>query len=198
MPASTTRSGNPAKRAAVKKAPADRKQPLVVSSVSDWGNDEGELLELPSNKVVRIERVALTSLLAENLLGDSISAMAVRAVEAGQGMSQDEIRSLGEDPAKVMEAMDAFDKIAARCIIEPICQYYKVTEELVSEYPEMFTMSDVGKVIPKDKRVSGVLYSDKIDINDKVFLFQVISGGTTDLQRFRDELGESLAGLSAG
>jgi len=180
MPASTTtRSGNPAKRAAAKKAPADRQKPLVVSNWVD--EDDTELLEFPSGKVAKIERVQLTTLIAEGLLGDSLSAIASQAVETGQGMDTEAIKKMGEDPTKVAEALDAFDRIAVKCFVTPEVLYYR---------------DDDGKTIPKSERQPGALYSDKIDINDKVFLFQVISGGSRDLQRFRQQLAESVARVS--
>jgi hypothetical protein len=150
--------------------------------VEEWGSDDTELLEFPSGKVARIERVPLTTLLAENLLGDSLSAMASRAVDSAQGMDSEEIRAMAGDPDKVKEAFDAFDRIAVKCFIEPEVAYYK---------------DDDGAVISRANRESGRLYSDRIDLNDKVFLFQVISGGSRDLQRFREQLGESVAGISA-
>jgi len=185
MPAST-RSGNPAKKAAAKR-PADRqapaqKAPPQISSAEEWGSDDTEILEFPSGKVARIERVPLTTLIAENLLGDSLSAIAAKAVDGAQGMDSDEIRDMAQDPAKVAEAFDAFDKITVKCFIEPEVLYYK---------------GDDGTVIPRDQREAGRLYSDRIDLQDKVYLFQVISGGTSDLQRFREQLGESVAGVSA-
>jgi len=176
MPAST-RSGNPAKRAAAKK-PADR-QPLQVSSAADWNSDTHEVLQLPSGKVVKIERIPLTALLAENLLGDSLSVLASQAVEHGQGMDTSAIKEMGKDPEKIKEAFDAFDRVTARCVVEPKVVFYK-------DKP-----ANPAEVDPN------VVYSDRIDINDKIFIFQVISGGSTDLQRFRVELPESVAGVSA-
>lgn len=181
MPASSTRSGNPAKRAPAKRAPADRK-PLQVSSASEWGSDDTETLEFPSGKVAQIERVPLTTLLAENLLGDSLSAIASRAVERGEGMDPDEIRDMSQDPAKIAEALDAFDKIAAKCFVDP---------------PVLFYKDESGVVIPRQQRDPGTVYSDRLGLEDKVFLFQVISGGTSDLHRFREQYEQSVAGVSA-
>lgn len=185
MPAST-RSGNPAKKAAAKR-PADRRpaappKPTKASSVEEWGSDDTELLTFPSGKTALIERVPLTTLLAENMLGDSLSAIAARAVDNAQDMSQSDIKDMAADPAKVNEALDALDKIAVKCFIEPAVLYFK---------------DDDGNVIPRGDRKPGTLYSDRIGHEDKIFLFQVISGGSRDLQRFREQLEESVAGISA-
>ena len=60
----------------------------------------------------------------------------------------------------------------------------------------MFPKSKIGQVIPDDLRLEDDLYSDEIDIGDKIYLFQVVAGGTTDLQTFRKQFSESMAGLS--
>jgi hypothetical protein len=182
MPASNSRSGNPAKKASARKA-APKQQPTEVTPASEWKvNREGELLQLPSGKTARIVRIQLPALIAENLLGDSISVLAQQAVDRGQGMNQDEIRKMSDDPKKIQEALDAFDKIAARCFAEPKVTYYK---------------DAAGKLIADDDRDPDALYSDEIDIQDKIYLFQVVAGGTTDLQSFRKQFSESLAGISA-
>jgi len=182
MPASAARSGNPAKRAtAAKKAPADRK-PARVSSAAEWAAEDTEILEFPSGLSAEIERIELTTLVAEGLLGDSLSVIASQAVDKGQGMDENAIRDMANDPTKVEEALDAFDRVAVKCFVDP---------------PVLFYKDDEGKVIPRPEREPGRVYSDRIQLNDKIFLFQVITGGSSDLQRFRDEFSESLAGLSA-
>lgn len=192
MPAST-RSGNPAKRAVAKKAPATKK-PLEVST--DWGGEETELLPFPSGKVARIQRIPLPTLLAENLLGDSLSVLASQAVERGQGMDASQIRDMSNDPQKIMDALDAFDKVAVKCFVEPNLTYYKWQEGDQDPSGNPIAPELVGQVIQRADRQQGKVYSDRLAIEDKIFLFQVISGGSTDLQRFRGEFEQSMAGVS--
>ena len=180
MPASTTRSrsGNPAKKAAAKKAAAPKKAAAKTAAAptpkSQWKtNSEGELLELPSGKTALIKRIQLPTLIAENLLGDSISVLAQQAVDRGQGMNPAEIKQMSDDPKKIAEALDAFDKIAARCFMDPEVVYYKDAK---------------GDLIPDGERDPEALYSDEIDIQDKIYLVQVVAGGTTDLQTFRKQV----------
>lgn len=186
MPASA-RSGNPAKRAAAKKpsarqATAKSAAPTTPSSVADFKKGTAaEVLELPSGKSAQIRRIPLTSLLAEGLLGDSLGALAQRAVDAGEGMKPQDIKEMSQDPQKIMEALDIFDKIAAKCFVNPPVTYHKID----------------GKDIPEEERDPDILYSDELDIQDKVYVFQVIAGGSSDLQRFRIEFEKSVAGISA-
>jgi hypothetical protein len=191
MPASP-RSGNPAKRATAKKAPA--KKPMQVSN--DWGIEEdAELLTFPSGKTARIQRIPLPTLLAENLLGDSLSVLASQAVERGQGMNANQVREMAEDPKKIMDALDAFDKVATKCFVEPEIRYYKWQEGDLDSDGNPVASELVGQVIQRSEREPGRVYSDRIELEDKIFLFQVISGGSTDLQRFRREFKQSVAGV---
>jgi sulfur carrier protein ThiS len=184
MPAST-RSGNPAKRATTRKAAprATAARPSGPSSVADFKRGvQGELIELPSGKSAEIRRVPLPQLLAEGLLGDSLAAYAQQAVDAGQGMKPDDLKEMAKDPNKIIEALDAYDRLAAKCFVKPQVIYCKVD----------------GVVIPEAQRDPEALYSDELDLEDKIFVFQVVAGGTTDLERFRKEFAASVAGVSAG
>lgn len=185
MPASPpTRSGNPAKRATVRKAsPKPSTLPPAASSISDFKKgSQGELVELPSGKFASIRRIQLTSLISEGLLGDSLAVLAQQAVDKGEGMDSAQIKAMGQDPEKISEALDAFDKIAARCFVEPRVTYYKDP--------------NTGNTIPDEDRDPEKLYSDELDIQDKIFVFQVVSGGTTNLDAFRQQFEQLMAGIS--
>jgi hypothetical protein len=183
MPAST-RSGNPAKRAPARKAPVKRAaaRPVGPSSAADFKRgSQGELIELPSGNSAEIRRIPLPTLIAEGLLGDSISLYAQQAVEAGKGMESEDIQDLAKDPKKLQEAFAAYDKVAVRCFVTP-----KVLSPTDAD----------GRIIPESERYPDALYADELDLEDKVFVFQVVAGGTADLERFREEFAQSVAGVS--
>lgn len=48
-----------------------------------------------------------------------------------------------------------------------------------------------------DEREEDTLYADDVDMEDKMFIFQWVMGGTADLTSFRAESGELLESLSA-
>ena len=54
------------------------------------------------------------------------------------------------------------------------------------DYPEH------SKVIP------AYAYADMVDVNDKMFLFNFVVGGTRDLETFRGGLDSAVGGVEAG
>ena len=53
------------------------------------------------------------------------------------------------------------------------------------------------EMTPNDptRRKHGVVYCDMVDLDDKLFLFNYVVGGTRDLERFRQESADALGGL---
>jgi hypothetical protein len=172
MPTSGSKSGNPAKRA------------KAVSSAADFKKaTRGAEIELPSGNVAVIARPGLPALIAEGLLGDTLSSIAQSAVNNGKGLPQQDMAKLADDPEKVAAMLDAFDKVTARCWKSPAVIYYK---------------ANAGSIIPEGDRDPHLLYSDEVGLEDKMFTFQFVSGGDADLERFREQLTQSVDGVSAG
>lgn len=185
--ATSARSGSPVKRAAAKEA---AKQ---ATSIREWkAANKPAPLTLPSGFTALVKVPGLAKLLAEGLISDTLTPIAEAAVQSGkgdkasQGMSDAQMREMAADPKKLSEAFDTFDKVLCFCVIEPHVEYYKYTE-ITTEIA-----SDIGKVIPDDDRNEDSLYSDEVDLEDKMFIFNVVSGGTKDLEKFRKEFGETL------
>jgi hypothetical protein len=55
-----------------------------------------------------------------------------------------------------------------------------------------------AKVIPQEGRNEEDLYSDEIDLQDKMFTFQYVSGGDADLERFRQQVSQSMDSIPVG
>jgi hypothetical protein len=191
MPTSAARSGNPAKRAAAK--------PVSVSSASSFKKKlVAQPVTLPSGEVARIRRIELTTLLAEGLLGDEISVIAQKAIDSGKGVSPAQQKEMTEDPSKVGAMLDAFDRIVCRTWVEPTVIYYRA---VWNEDAGTWVMPDPNTqtpVVPETERDEEQLFSDELSMDDKIFTFNYISGGSPDLAEFRKQFGESLAHLSDG
>ena len=116
-PKKPQRSGNPAVRANV-----------APTTASAWKKKrQGEMITLPSGNTVQIVRPELTSLLTENLLGDELTALALKAVKRGEGQadSSDVLKEAANDPESVAKILDAFDRVAVRCFRDPALLYYR-------------------------------------------------------------------------
>jgi hypothetical protein len=53
-------------------------------------------------------------------------------------------------------------------------------------------------MIPRDNREDGVIYTDMIGIEDKVFILKFGIEGITDLNRFREQSKTSVAAVANG
>lgn len=174
-------SGNPAKRAQDKQA-AER-----ATSIREWkAANKPAPLKLPSGFTALVKVPGLSILLSEGLIADTLTPMAEAAVQRGkgrpQGPSDDELAELARDPEKISKALDTFDKVLVYCVVEPPVTYYKYDDDTV---------------IPEEDRDEDVLYSDEVDLEDKMFIFNVCVGGTRDLESFRKQFSETVDGIQS-
>lgn len=150
------------------------------TSVSSWKKTaEVPILELPSGNFIRVKKVGLQALMSTGMLPNSLMSFAQKAVDKGkgqaaQGPTEDELMSLMGNPEKVAEIGKFMDSL--------LCH--------VATEPEVNPIPDEGV-----ERDPGLLYVDEVDEEDKMFIFQVVTGGTTDIEAFRIETGSTMAAI---
>lgn len=185
-------SGNPAKKAAAKKAAP--KQP-TASNARDFKNRrKGMYVELPSGLVVRARRVELKTFLERGDVPNPLMEIVAEAIEQGDKSKPEDM--IGTDEGKLnfdmihdMYAM--VENVVIACVVEP-----KV-------HPLPTVIDDDGEPVEKpteeqieDAKDDDLVYIDEVEDEDKMFLFQWVQGGTSDLATFRQEAGASLASLA--
>lgn len=154
-----------------------------ATSAKEWKKATGTTpVDLPSGNVALVKRPGLDKLLAMNLIPDSLTPLALDAVNKGKGKKpslnpEDMIR----DPKAVQEVFQTFDRICAAVVVEPEVRWHMVEVE-DGELQE----------IPESERDEDVLYTDEVDAQDKMFIFQFVVGGTRDLEKFRRKFGQSM------
>lgn len=172
-----------------------------VTAAKTWKKNSGLAahdVEMPSGNVAKIRIPGLPVLMAQGLIADSLMPMVNAAIEQGKSgkaakkakTTDREVAEMMRDPRKFEDMMDTFDKVLVACVVEPKVIYYKYTE---SSAP---AEDMIDKVIPVDIRDDEALYSDEVDMDDKSFVFNLVSGGTRDLETFRRQQSQSMAGLS--
>lgn len=137
-----------------------------VTPVSDW-KKVPDPIELPSGKFMVVSNTSLMTFIQTGQIPNTLMSVVTGAVNSkkkSQKDTMDEIMSKPEELAKMFEAVDKFVTLVA---IEP----------KVHMAPAAGTSRD-----------DSLLYTDEIDMGDKMFLFQRSVGGTTDLESFRREL----------
>lgn len=147
-----------------------------VSSVSSW-KQKARTLTLPSGNVVGVQNPGMKTFLVNGTIPNSLMSLAEKALQKGRPLDDSEMRSIVESPEKIADMLKMVDVITMGVVTEP----------KVHPAPETAADRDQDK-----------LYVDEIDDEDKLFIFQWASGGTTDLERFRAELAGTLAPLQSG
>jgi hypothetical protein len=180
-----TRSGNPAKKAAAKKAVPAPQGPVAPSSASEFKkNKKGKLLLLPSGLTVTARRVDLQSFIRRGEVPNALLPIVEEALAKGKEM----------DTAKMVSG----DKVSMEMVNDMFNMVEQVTiETVIAPRIQPVPTDDRGMDIPIDSelRDEDTVYIDEVDPEDKMFLFQWATGGTEDLASFREEASSTLAAL---
>jgi hypothetical protein len=159
-----------------------------------WSTEQFVDLTVPSGQLCQVRRPGTEGLMRLGLL-DRVKGLSglvddkhIKRVKGSKTVDVGKVvADLNEDPEKLVELMNTIDKIVKYVVIQPSLELsFKKTPE--------------GKEVPllDSERVKDAVYTDMIDMTDRMFIFQYAVGGSPDLERFRVEFGESLAGLSNG
>lgn len=154
------------------KNPANKPTP-----VSAWKkSSEPPLMMMPSGNYMRVKKIGLKALMATGAMPNSLMSFAQKAVAKGkkETVSDEDMVDILKDPKRVAEITEFMDKVAILCAAEPA----------------IHPTPDEGV-----ERDDDLLYVDEVDEEDKMFLFQVVTGGTTDVEQFRAEHAGNVASL---
>lgn len=174
--AAPSRSGNPAKRAQAKAS---------VTPVSGWkkkGDDApgvAILLPFPSGNTMRVRNRGFRSFIQAGIIPNSLLGVIEEALAKGK---EPDLGKLQKDDGTlelttIDDMFTLMENVMIECSVEP----------KVHPLPE-----------DPDERSDELLYIDEIDEEDKLFLFQWVTGGTRDVERFRSEYAAHLATLPGG
>lgn len=139
--------------------------PLVVSTAEDW-DDVGVLLPLPSGKVVRCARPkGLSAFLTGGNIPNSLLPFLNDAMD-GKAPEANALAEILKNPKGLEDIMAMADSIVVECVLEPPVRHP-----------------------PKEgsDRNRGVVYTDKMTDDDKMFIMQFAMSGAKDLETFRRE-----------
>lgn len=152
---------------------------------SVWGRGDSNQfhdLEVPSGQLCLVRRPGVAALMRMGLLNDldSITSFVSRDIiakaEGKRVISTEDAVEMLKDPAKFERILYVVDRIVVECVVKPEV-----------------------KMAPNDatNRKDGVVYTDMIELSDKMFIFQYVLGGTESVAQFREEAGAALGGVSA-
>lgn len=147
------------------------------TSVASWKKSSASpLITMPSGNVMRIRKIGLQAVMATGVMPNSLMAYADRAVKKGkkQEVTEADMVNILQDPQQLAEISKFMDDITILCAEEPAV--HPLPEEGVEKDDEL-------------------LYVDEVDEEDKMFLFQVVTGGTTQVETFREEHARNVAAV---
>ena len=179
MPSNPARTTKKAGFATPIPTPADPDSKYAPDAWLSGGLGGMEDLEVPSGQVCLVRRPGLEGLIKAGVLRnvDSLSAIvsAKHVKKTTKGQDSDiNVSSILEDPEALDSILHTVDKVVCYCVVKPE----------VHMSPADVTL-----------RQPGVVYADMIDINDKMFLFNFVVGGTRDLESFRGGLDVVVGGV---
>lgn len=135
---------------------------------------------LPSGNYMRIRKVGMQVLLKTGLMPNNLMSLVKKSLDKAEGKKNDDVVSTEDaqellmDPEKLQGLMDFLDRMTI----------------FVAQEPSV--MPDPGEGVERD---DSLLYVDEVDFEDKMFIFQVVCGGTTDVESFRAEHSAAMADI---
>lgn len=178
-----------------------KKSTKKQSAARQWKRAKGEDLEVPSGNIALVKRPGMEAFLLEGLIPDSLMPIVNEAIRTGAGLAPEKVKALTEDLDQVASMMEAMDRVVVRIVIEPKVLWHK---RIIVDEDGKPILDKEGKeqteVIPESEREDdeNLLYTDDIDLEDKMFLFNYAVGGTRDLERFRQETKSTLDAVQDG
>lgn len=146
------------------------------TSAKAWKQQrEGVDLDLPSGNVARVKRPGPAVILGGDTLPDSLTPIVSKMVEAAKGKRPKDNDDLTKDPKAINDMLKIVDYVLTVSVVEP--KVANAYEDRDGEWA----------LIPDDERDEDTLYTDDVDLMDKMFVFQFAVGGSRDLERFRVE-----------
>jgi hypothetical protein len=177
MPASSTRkktkSGNPAK----------------ATSAKSWKRNKGEEITLPSGNVALVKRPGPQALLAEGVMPDVLMPIVQQAIAKGKGMKPQDTSKLMQDQDNIVQMLDSMDKLLCMVVVEPAVHYHRklVVPGKDGKIQGVDAVEEWVDIPEEERDADAYVYTDEVDLEDKMFIFQYAVGGTRDLERFRSE-----------
>lgn len=194
MPTSTSR-----------RKPSDHKSKAKknITSVADWKakatGSKGIDIELPSGNVAKIKPIAITKLVEMDIFPDSLEQIISEKTRVGdkeeikaKAPDEEQARATLSSPKDLSKLMQSVDRITAIAVVEP--KVLLGLENIETDPDKPARWED----IPDEDRDEDALYTDEVDLEDKMFIFQFCVGGTSDLERFREQFGAGLGTLGNG
>lgn len=144
-----------------------------------------------THNVVLVRIPDPTAFIAMGLLDSMDSLSAVVGLKIGEidasgkpsAKQAAEIKKLTEQKDALMAGLDMIDKVVEWMVVSP-----QVIRPVLRDLKGKPILDKEGKETPlgPDERDDALLYTDDVDLDDRMFLLNFAMGGTRDLETFRE------------
>lgn len=167
---------------------------LTPTPATQWKGKvqvEGADVELPSGNVARVKQLSPQAFLASGLIPDPLSAIIRKAINSKQGLPPKAVEALTDDPKKLNDALELFDRVTAFVVVEPqvlmppkctVCKEYFNVDARHSD-----NNRDDYHTYNEGPRNPDLLYVDQVDMQDKMYIFEWCLGSVKSLEPFRQQ-----------
>jgi len=201
-------------RAKVAKATKDVKtsreaaQDMEVTDVGGWkGRVERAAVKLllPSGNVCLAFNEGMMSFIESGKVPNALMPIIMDAINEGKGMAPDAVKKLANDSRVIQDMMAMVNSAVVSCVVQPKISPAPLAvrtiksedaPDVVEEYIVLSGQVGVdadGNGVERDPKK---MYVDELDMNDKMFLFNWVMGGSKDIERFRTQSAAALESLS--
>lgn len=170
-------------------------QDMEVTSAEEWLADTTTAevgvptkLQVPSGKVCLAINKGMMSFVGSGKIPNPLMEIVMGAVNEGKGLPTQGLKDLvtGDKAADMLAGMvEMVDAITVECVLQPVVHPVP---------PPVPSAADPEVMVPGERK-PGLLYVDVVDLDDKMFLFNWVVGGTRDIQRFREQSAAAMAAL---
>jgi hypothetical protein len=133
-------------------------------------------LTLPSGYTVEAKRIDLRILLKTGKIPNVLRPILDRAMQGLQTSPEELSKKVAESPEALDDVLEFMDTVWLGSVSDPV----------VGVRPEN-----------KEDESEDVVYTDEVDIEDKIFVVNWSMGGANDLERFREEQSTTLERVRA-
>jgi hypothetical protein len=168
-------------------APKPVEEPLGdPTSAAAWkkGKAEGLLVRVPSGNTARIRTPGMDVFLHNGTIPNALIPLVQKSIRTGKEPTEKELEAILGDDAGLDKIIDLAENVLVEVCIDPV----------VAPTP----YDDEGNRLKFDdsRRDENLLYADEVDFADKMFIFSVATGGTQNLERFREQSGLNVGVIS--
>lgn len=180
------------RKTAAKKTPS---RASGVSSVADFKAKQGGLMTLPSGLVMKLKNPGGLRVFLENgSVPNALMGIAQEALDKGKPANMKGVIDSGQlDEEAINGMLEMMDKVMITCAVEPKVHPVPTDDDLLVWNKGRAKSSQTDD--PQDLKSDDLLYVDEIAEEDKMFVFQWVTGGVTDVAQFREGLTAELATL---